>query len=91
MYPRKEDDMENYQQTPEQIIDHLKSNPDTGLGKTDVQKRLAQYGSNELVERGKKNPWTIFFAQFNCLAVIIGLYSAIEINNRSARFIIDCI
>ena len=42
--------MEYYQQTPEQVIETLKSNPETGLTKSDAQNRFAQYGPNELVE-----------------------------------------
>ena len=69
--------MERYQQTPEQVIASLESNPETGMTKAEAQKRLAEYGPNELVERGKKNPWTIFFNQFKEIMVIILIIAAL--------------
>ncbi len=48
-----------------------------GLSSAEAQKRLAQYGPNELIDRGKKNPWLILLDQFKDLMVIILLIAAI--------------
>ncbi len=69
--------MDNYQQTPEQVIESLNSNAQTGLTKSDTQNRLIQYGPNELVEGRKKSPWTIFFNQFKEVMVIILIVAAL--------------
>ena len=69
--------MERYQQTPQQTIKSLNSNLDSGLSKAEAQNRLAQHGPNELVERGKKSPWTIFFNQFKEVMVIILIIAAL--------------
>ncbi len=69
--------MERYQQTPQQVAESLNSNPETGLEKAEIQKRLTQYGPNELVERGKKSPWTIFFNQFKEVMVIVLIVAAL--------------
>ncbi len=69
--------MENYKQTPQQTIEMLNSSLETGLNKAEAQKRLAQHGPNELVERGKKSPWVIFFNQFKEVMVIVLIIAAL--------------
>ncbi len=69
--------MEIYQQTPEEVLADQQSNSKTGLSNSVAQERLNRYGPNELVERGKKNPWTIFFAQFKEVMVIILIVAAL--------------
>jgi Ca2+-transporting ATPase len=69
--------MEHYQQTTEQVITSLQSDSETGLSKAEAQKRLAQYGPNELVERGKKSPFVIFLSQFKEVMVIVLLIAAL--------------
>ncbi len=42
-----------------------------GLSQEEVQKRLAQFGANELVEKEKISPWKIFIEQFKSFLIII--------------------
>ena len=44
--------MQIYQQSPQQVIETLKSDPKSGLSQAEAKTRLAQYGLNELIERG---------------------------------------
>jgi Ca2+-transporting ATPase len=69
--------MQWYQQTPQNVIEELKSNPGTGLSAAEAQKRLDRYGLNELIERGKKSPWVIFFNQFKEVMVIVLIIAAL--------------
>ena len=69
--------MEIYQQSPKDVLENLKTNRENGLGKTEIQKRLVQYGPNELIERGKKNPWVIFLNQFKEVMVIVLIIAAL--------------
>jgi len=69
--------MQIYQQSPQQVIEILKSDPKSGLTQAEAKTRLAQYGPNELVERGKKSPWVIFFNQFKEVMVIVLIIAAL--------------
>ena len=69
--------MEHYQQTSQQTIESFKSSLDKGLDLADAEKRLEQYGQNELVERGKKSPWMIFLDQFKEVMVIVLIIAAL--------------
>ena len=69
--------MQIYQQSPQQVIETLKSDPKSGLSQAEAKTRLAQYGLNELIERGKKNPWVIFFNQFKEVMVIVLIIAAL--------------
>ncbi|MFC1897691.1 cation-translocating P-type ATPase [Chloroflexota bacterium] len=51
--------------------DHL------GLSQEEAQRRLAQFGPNELVETGKTSPWAIFFSQFKSFLIIILLIAIV--------------
>jgi Ca2+-transporting ATPase len=43
----------------------------SGLSKDQAQKRLAQFGPNELVKKGKVSAWAIFLEQFKSFLIII--------------------
>ena len=51
--------------------------PDKGLEEAEAQRRLAQFGPNELIDKGIKNPWLILLDQFKDLMVIILLVAAV--------------
>ena len=70
--------MAYYQQTYQQTIESLNSSLEKGLDLADAEKRLEQYGPNELVERGKKSPWMIFFDQFKEIMVIVLIIAALD-------------
>lgn len=69
--------MDWYRLTPEETLTELNSNLDAGLSQEEVQRRLGQYGLNELVERGRKSPWRILLDQFKEIMVIILIIAAI--------------
>lgn len=59
-----------------QVIQELGSNQQ-GLSSAEARRRLAQFGSNELVEEKKASPWMLFLEQFKNFLIIILLIAAI--------------
>ena len=68
---------EFYKLNAQDVISELRSDQEAGLTATDVQHRLEEYGQNELVERGGKNPWRILLEQFTQTMVIILMVAAV--------------
>jgi Ca2+-transporting ATPase len=66
-----------YTLTAEGVVQEFDTHPTEGLTETEAVQRLEQYGTNELVERGKKNPWRILLDQFKEIMVIILIVAAI--------------
>ncbi len=66
-----------YKLTAEQTADELNSDIQNGLSATEANRRLEEYGPNELVERGLKSPWRILLDQFKDLMVIILIIAAV--------------
>ncbi len=66
-----------YQQSVEQILNELESDAQDGLTAAEAASRLSQYGLNELVEKGTKNPWLILLDQLRDVMVIILIIAAI--------------
>lgn len=48
-----------------------------GLSEEEAQRRLAEFGPNELIERRKTPPWVLFLEQFKNFLVIILLVAAV--------------
>jgi len=48
-----------------------------GLTGEEAERRLAQFGPNELVEKGKTHPWMLFLEQFKNFLIIILLVAAV--------------
>ena len=63
--------MEWYRESIENVIKKLSSNKDTGLSNDEANKRLKEYGLNELEEKGKSSIWTKIIAQFKDFLVLI--------------------
>lgn len=61
-----------------EVIAFFKSSPE-GLSQDEAKRRLAQFGPNELAEKEKISPWTIFLEQFKSVLIII-LLSAIVLS-----------
>jgi P-type Ca2+ transporter type 2C len=53
------------------VLEALDTHPAQGLDGDEVQRRLQQYGPNELMHEEKASAWKIFFAQFNNILIII--------------------
>ncbi|HID00957.1 MAG TPA: hypothetical protein EYP05_06445 [Piscirickettsiaceae bacterium] len=59
------------------VLDHLKTDPERGLSQAEVQRRLAEHGPNELIERGLKSPWLILWEQLTAVMVVILIIAAV--------------
>ena len=57
------------------VIESLNSGPQ-GLTREEAERRLAQFGPNELAEKGKTPPWVLFLGQFKNFLIIILLVAA---------------
>lgn len=66
-----------YQQDLPTILEHFKTDPQSGLSASEVAVRLAQYGPNELVEQGRRSPWKILWEQLTSIMVIILIVAAV--------------
>jgi len=65
-----------HQKSADGIFEELKSSPQ-GLSSEEVQKRLEQYGSNELTEKKKKTPFMMFLDQFKDFMILVLIGAAI--------------
>lgn len=59
-----------------QVIQAQNSNLEQGLSTPEAQRRLAEVGANELVERGSKTIWSILWEQLTGVLVVILIISA---------------
>ena len=59
-----------------EAIISLNTSP-SGLSQEEAQRRLAQFGPNELVEERKISPWAIFLEQFKSFLIIILLIATL--------------
>jgi len=66
-----------YRLSKEETEQKLSTNVEKGLASSEASKRLAQYGTNELVEKEGKGPWKIFFTQFTSYLVILLLVAGV--------------
>lgn len=68
--------MKWFQLSADEVLQKLHSSP-KGLNQQETEKRLKQYGPNELVEKKKLSPIAIFFSQFKDLMIIILMIAAV--------------
>ncbi len=61
----------------QESISNLNSDQQNGLSKSEAAARLAEYGANELVERGGRKPLTILWEQLTATMVLILIVAAI--------------
>ncbi len=66
-----------YRKEANEVLSLLNSDAEAGLGLAEAQRRLAEHGPNELVERGLKSPWRILWEQFTELMVVILIVAAV--------------
>ena len=69
--------MKWYQRSVQEVTDELESSPERGLSSEQAARRLEEVGSNELIDRGTKNPWLILWEQFTETMVVILIIAAI--------------
>jgi Ca2+-transporting ATPase len=60
-----------------ETVARLEVAPEHGLSAAEAAGRLARYGPNELVERGRRSPWRIFFEQLTGTLVLILIVAAV--------------
>jgi len=58
-------------------LQSLTVDPDQGLSPDEVQRRLAQFGPNELIEKGGKHPLRILWEQISSTMVLILIAAAV--------------
>jgi Ca2+-transporting ATPase len=63
--------------TASQVLETLGTRPETGLSQAEAARRLAEYGPNELIERGLKSPWRILWEQLTAIMVVILIIAAV--------------
>ena len=61
----------------ETVLDELKVNASHGLSNEEFKNRLDQFGPNELIEHGAKNPWRILLDQFRETMVLVLIAAAV--------------
>lgn len=54
-----------------EVVQVLEVDPESGLSQTEVEKRLAKYGPNELKQEEKTSPWAMFIGQFKNILILI--------------------
>jgi len=65
-----------YQLDRATALAELNSDLSAGLSTGEANRRLSQYGTNELIERGVKNPWRILWEQLTAVMVLILIAAA---------------
>ena len=65
-----------YQQDSTEVLRQLGVDPASGLTEAEAARRLKDYGRNELVGTGIRNPWRILWEQLTSLMVVILILAA---------------
>ena len=61
----------------QESISNLTSDSNNGLTKAEAENRIAQYGANELIERGGRKPLQILWEQLTATMVLILIAAAV--------------
>ena len=64
-------------QSKDEVVDTLQGDVEQGLKPAEAERRLAEYGLNELVEKDLKSPWRILLEQLSEAMVIVLIIAAI--------------
>jgi len=62
---------------PPEVAASLATDPALGLTMADAAERLARFGPNELVERGRKPTWRLFLEQFTNTMIVVLMIAAV--------------
>jgi P-type Ca2+ transporter type 2C len=71
------DTFEPHQLKAGAVLERLQVDSSGGLSSTEVQRRLVQYGPNELIERSTRSPWRILWDQLAATMVAVLLAAAV--------------
>ena len=66
-----------YRLDAQEALRQVGSDVENGLSAAEAERRLAEYGPNELVERAGKGPWAILWEQFTGIMVVMLIISAV--------------
>ncbi|MBN1660150.1 MAG: cation-translocating P-type ATPase [Anaerolineae bacterium] len=66
-----------YRKDTTEVVSLLNTDATAGLAAAEAQRRQAEYGPNELVERGARSPWRIVWEQLTGMMVVILIIAAI--------------
>ena len=66
-----------YRKETSDVASLLDSDAGAGLATAEAERRLAEHGPNELIERGAKSPWRILWEQLTGLMVVILIVAAV--------------
>mgnify|MGYP000288937925 CR=1 FL=1 len=66
-----------YQRSVEETLQLLATDAGAGLSQSEAQRRLQQYGYNELIERGRRTPQQILIEQFSGILTLILIGAAL--------------
>lgn len=66
-----------YKLSTADVEQELETNVAHGLEETESERRRAEHGHNELIERGLKSPWLIFWEQLTATMVVILIIAAL--------------
>jgi Ca2+-transporting ATPase len=66
-----------YRKETSEVVSPLNTDAGAGLAPPEAQRRLAEHGPNELIERGLKSPWRILWEQLTGLMVVILIVAAV--------------
>jgi Ca2+-transporting ATPase len=61
----------------EQALAELGVDPHAGISEAEAQRRLEQYGPNELQDKGVKSPWRILWEQLTGVMVVVLIIAAV--------------
>lgn len=62
--------------TAGETLERLGADAERGLSSAEVERRLAEHGPNELIDRGRVSPWRILLEQFTGVLVIMLIIAA---------------
>jgi P-type Ca2+ transporter type 2C len=60
-----------------EVLQYLGTDAKTGLSTAEIDRRLAKYGANELIEQNLKSPWLVLWEQLTATMVLILIASAV--------------
>ncbi len=66
-----------YELSAAETTAELKTDVKAGLSDSEAGRRLDEYGPNELIERGLKSPWKIFWEQLTSTLVVVLIVAAV--------------
>jgi P-type Ca2+ transporter type 2C len=66
-----------YKTSFNEVLEQLETSIENGLSNDTATRLFSQFGPNELVERGIKNPWRILWEQFTATMVLILIIAAV--------------